>query len=88
MKRNFLAKNGLADCTLKTIKSDASFRKFFRIKQKHKEFIFFSSPKFKENNTGYIKISKLFFKIGLSVPKILGCAITAHPIPSVASMRS
>ena len=71
MKKSFLIKNGFKNYSLKPIKSDASFRKFFRIKQKHKEFIFFSSPKLKENNTGYIKISKLFFKIGLSVPKII-----------------
>jgi len=72
MKRNFLAKNGLADCTLKTIKSDASFRKFFRVqhKEKNKKFILVSSPPSKENNTEYIKTSKLFFKIGLSVPKV------------------
>ena len=72
MKRNFLAKNGLEDCTLKTIKSDASFRKFFRVqhKKKNKKFILFSSPPSKENNTEYIKNSKLFFKIGLSVPKV------------------
>ena len=72
MKRNFLAKNGLADCTLKTIKSDASFRKFFRVqhKKKNKKFILVSSPPSKENNTEYIKTSKLFFKIGLSVPKV------------------
>ena len=62
MKKSFLIKNGFKNYSLKPIKSDASFRKFFRIKQKHKEFIFFSSPKLKENNTGYIKISKLFFK--------------------------
>ena len=37
MKRNFLAKNGLADCTLKTIKSDASFRKIFRVQHKEKD---------------------------------------------------
>ena len=61
MKRNFLAKNGLADCTLKTIKSDASFRKFFRVqhKEKNKKFILVSSPPSKENNVPSIASGKI-----------------------------
>ena len=71
MKKSFLIKNGFKNYSLKPIKSDASFRKFFRIKQKHKEFIFFSSPKLKENNTGYIKISKLSITLCLLSSKSL-----------------
>ena len=71
MKKNFFIKNNFKNYSLTPIKSDASFRKFFFIKDKNKSFVFFTSPKLKENNTGYIKVSKLFSKIGLSVPKII-----------------
>jgi len=71
MKKNFFIKNNFKNYSLTPIKSDASFRKFFLIRDKNKRFVFFTSPKLKENNTGYIKISKLFSKIGLSVPKII-----------------
>ena len=48
----FLKKNGIKEFKLKQIKSDASFRKYFRIYTKNKSInlLLVRSPKKKENN--------------------------------------
>ena len=70
MKKTFLIKNGFTKFFIKPIKADASFRKYYRVTHKKKNFILVSSPKNKENNNGYLRISRLFNQIGLSVPKV------------------
>ena len=71
MKNFFFITNVLKNPIIKPIVADASFRKYYRVTSNKKTFIFVYSPKKKENNAGYIKISKFFNKIGLSVPKII-----------------
>ena len=73
MSISFLKKNGLNDFKLKPIKSDASFRKYFRIysKKTKEKLILVKSPKNKENNLGYIKNTNILKKMNLSVPNII-----------------
>ena len=71
MNVSFLKKNGINDYKLKSLKSDASFRKYFRIYIKNKKsLLLVNSPKEKENNYGYLKVASIYEKINLSVPKI------------------
>ena len=69
----FLKKNGIKEFKLKQIKSDASFRKYFRIYTKNKSInlLLVRSPKKKENNLGYIKTANILEEMNLSVPKII-----------------
>ena len=72
MKESFLKKNGIRDYSIKPIPSDASFRKYNRIiNKKGGQHILVISPKSKVDNVGFIKVSKIFKKINLSVPEII-----------------
>ena len=78
MDTSIFKKIGINDFRLKPIKSDASFRKYFRvyIKNKKENLLFVNSPKKTENNLGYLKTTKIFQKMDLSVPKIINFNIS------------
>ena len=61
MDISIFKKSGIDDFKLKPIKSDASFRKYFRvyIKNEKKELLLVNSPKKTENNLGYLKATKI-----------------------------
>ena len=72
MDISILKKSGINNFKLKPIRSDASFRKYFRvyIKNKKKKLLLVNSPKEIENNLGYLKVTNIFENMNLSVPKI------------------
>ena len=72
MDISFFKKSGINNFKLKPIKSDASFRKYFRVylKNQKKNLLFVNSPKKTENNLGYLKTTEIFRKMDLSVPKV------------------
>ena len=78
MDTSIFKKIGINDFKLKLIKSDASFRKYFRvyIKNQKQNLLFVNSPKKTENNLGYLKTTNIFEKINLSVPKIINFNIS------------
>ena len=78
MDTSILKKSGINDFQLKEIKSDASFRKYFRvyIKNQKKTLLLVDSPKKTENNLGYLKVSSILEKMNLSIPKIFNFDIS------------
>ena len=78
MDISIFKKSGIDDFKLKPIKSDASFRKYFRvyIKNEKKKLLLVNSPKKTENNLGYLKATKILEKMNLSVPKIINFDIS------------
>ena len=78
MDISIVKKSGITDFELKSIKSDASFRKYFRvyIKNQKNNLLLVNSPKKTENNLGYLKATNIFQKINLSVPKIISSDIS------------
>ena len=73
MNFSILKKSGIYDYKLKPIKSDASFREYFRIdiKRKKEKLLLVNSPNKTENNKGYLKVTNILEKMNLSVPKII-----------------
>ena len=78
MDISIFKKSGINDFKLKSIKSDASFRKYFRvyIKNEKRKLLLVKSPKKTENNIGYLKISNILERMNLSVPKIINFDIS------------
>ena len=78
MDISIFKKIGINDFKLKPIKSDASFRKYFRvyIKNQKKKLLLVNSPKKTENNLGYLKTTSILEKMDLSVPKIINFDIS------------
>jgi len=78
MDTSIFKKIGINDFKLKPIKSDASFRKYFRvyIRNQKRNLLLVNSPKKTENNLGYLKATNIFEKINLSVPKIISFNIS------------
>ena len=78
MDTSIFKKSGINDFKLKPIKSDASFRKYFRvyIRNQKRNLLLVNSPKKTENNLGYLKATNIFEKINLSVPKIINFNIS------------
>jgi len=78
MDTSIFKKIGINDFKLKPIKSDASFRKYFRvyIRNQKRNLLLVHSPKKTENNLGYLKATNIFEKINLSVPKIISFNIS------------
>ena len=78
MDISIFKKSGINDFKLKSIKSDASFRKYFRvyIKNYEKKLLLVNSPKKTENNLGYLKATSILEKMNLSVPKIINFDIS------------
>ena len=78
MDTSIFKKSGINDFKLKPIKSDASFRKYFRvyIKNQKKKILLVNSPKKTENNSGYLKTRNILEKMNLSVPKIINFDIS------------
>ena len=78
MDTSIFKKSGINDFKLKPNKSDASFRKYFRvyIKNQKKKILLVNSLKKTENNLGYLKTTNILEKMNLSVPKIINFDIS------------
>ena len=78
MDISIFKKNGVDNYKLKQIKSDASFRKYFRVirENNHKKLLLVLSPNKTENNFGYLKTNKILEKMNLSVPEIIDADIS------------
>ena len=77
MDISIFKKSGINNFKLKPIKSDASFRKYFRVYTDNKEkLLLVNSPKKTENNLGFLKATKILEKMDLSVPKIFNLNIS------------
>ncbi len=67
----FLAKNNIANCTIKKVAGDASFRSYYRIFCDDKTFILMFAPPSHENIQPFIAIDKFLVENHFSAPKIL-----------------
>ena len=66
----FLAKNNIANCTIKKVAGDASFRSYYRIFCDDKTFILMFAPPSHENIGPFIDIAKFLVENNFSAPKI------------------
>jgi aminoglycoside/choline kinase family phosphotransferase len=57
--------------TLRPASADASFRRYFRISHEGESFIVMDAPPGKEDSQPFIRISRMFFDIGLNVPAVI-----------------
>jgi hypothetical protein len=57
--------------TLKPASADASFRRYFRITHEGESFIVMDAPPEKEDSRPFIRISRMFFDVGLNVPAVV-----------------
>tara|TARA_B100000029_G_scaffold492377_1_gene553579 strand:- start:9745 stop:10728 length:984 start_codon:yes stop_codon:yes gene_type:complete len=78
MNLSILKKSGIKNFKLKQIRSDASFRKYFRIniRNDNRKLLLVNSPNKTENNLGYLNISNILKKMNLSVPEIINYDIS------------
>ncbi len=56
--------------SLTPISGDASFRRYFRFRAEHKQYIAVDAPPEKENNEAFVKVTHLLAAAGLPVPHI------------------
>ncbi len=59
-----------ADARLELIRSDASFRRYYRVYTQEQTWILADSPPEKESNAAFVALSKDFLNVGVLVPKI------------------
>jgi aminoglycoside/choline kinase family phosphotransferase len=57
--------------TLRPASADASFRRYFRVSRAGASYVVMDAPPDKENSRPFIKISKMFFDLGLNVPEVI-----------------
>jgi aminoglycoside/choline kinase family phosphotransferase len=57
--------------TLNPASADASFRRYFRVAHGGESFIVMDAPPGKEDSRPFIRISRMFFDVGLNVPKVV-----------------
>ena len=57
--------------TLRPASADASFRRYFRISHEGESFIVMDAPPGKEDSRPFIRISRMFFDVGLNVPAVI-----------------
>ena len=57
--------------TLRPASADASFRRYFRVTHTGVSYVVMDAPPDKEDSRPFIKISKLFFDLGLNVPEVI-----------------
>jgi len=62
---------GISDADLSPASSDASFRRYFRVRQGQKSFIVMDAPPDKEDCGPFIKVSEAMAGFGLNVPRVL-----------------
>ena len=57
--------------TLNPASADASFRRYFRVTHDGESFIVMDAPPEKEDSRPFIRISRMFFDVGLNVPAVI-----------------
>lgn len=57
--------------TLNPASADASFRRYFRVTHAGESFIVMDAPPGKEDSRPFIRISRMFFDVGLNVPDVI-----------------
>ena len=61
---------GTTDFSCELVPSDASFRRYFRVKFDDQSFVVMDAPPTKEDCTSFIAIAKLLYKLGVNAPQI------------------
>jgi len=64
-------KIGVNNFSIKPASSDASFRRYFRIKYDNKSLILMDAPPEKEDSRPFVSVGKMLLDVGLNVPEIL-----------------
>jgi len=64
---------GWSDAELTPASADASFRRYFRVRQGDLSYVLMDAPPQKEDCGPFIHVSRLFLALGLHVPEILAC---------------
>jgi aminoglycoside/choline kinase family phosphotransferase len=57
--------------TLNPASADASFRRYFRVTHNGESFVVMDAPPDKEDSNPFIRISRMFFDVGLNVPDVI-----------------
>lgn len=59
------------DFNLDPLQGDASFRRYYRLKIDHKNYIAVDAPPETENSTAFVRLSETFGEMDICVPKVL-----------------
>ena len=57
--------------TLNPASADASFRRYFRVTHEGESLIVMDAPPDREDSRPFIRISRMFFDVGLNVPAVI-----------------
>ena len=60
-----------SEYTLRPASADASFRRYFRVLHEGLSYVVMDAPPQKEDSRPFIRISKMFFDLGLNVPEVI-----------------
>ena len=60
-----------SEYTLRPASADASFRRYFRVLHEGASYVVMDAPPQKEDSRPFIRISKMFFDLGLNVPEVI-----------------
>ena len=60
-----------SEYTLNPASADASFRRYFRVTHEGDSYIVMDAPPGKEDSRPFIRISRMFFDVGLNVPVVI-----------------
>jgi aminoglycoside/choline kinase family phosphotransferase len=60
-----------SEYTLSPASADASFRRYFRVTRDGESFIVMDAPPDREDSRPFVRVSKMFFDIGLNVPEVI-----------------
>jgi aminoglycoside/choline kinase family phosphotransferase len=60
-----------SEYTLRPASADASFRRYFRVLHEGVSYVVMDAPPQKEDSRPFIRISKMFFDLGLNVPEVI-----------------
>jgi aminoglycoside/choline kinase family phosphotransferase len=68
--KDWLSKNLKIDFSISTASSDASFRRYFRVKTVEDSFIVMDAPPQNESIDAFLKVSQILNSINVNVPDI------------------
>ena len=60
-----------SEYTLRPASADASFRRYFRVLHEGASYVVMDAPPEKEDSRPFIRISRMFFDLGLNVPEVI-----------------
>ena len=70
LRTHFMQQNGWGEAEVYPLKADASFRRYFRLKQKNKKIMLMDAPPEFETLTSFVNIARHLKRLGFSAPRL------------------